>query len=1501
MNYDKYIGLPYKDNGRDIDGIDCWGLVRLYYKQELNIDLPSYTDEYDGPYDTNVTRAIGLYKDSWNKTNTPSVGDVVLFNIYGEPAHVGVYIGNNKFIHSRENKDSVIESLNSVKWNKRLEGIYKHSENTQIDVIGRPHPLKTNIYREWTVSGTTVEDFANFIKQKYSLSSIFTEKLVIALDGVPVAKEHWPTTVVQAGQNITYRAVPQGREGFKLFLVLAIVIIAPELARKGFADLGISGLGLTGWQANAATMAISMAGAALVNAIMPVRMPTQNDPGMANALNLFTGTSNQANKFGSIPVVLGKVRMTAMLGATPYIETLTDTTILNLLLVWGFGPLSVTDICVGSNPIANYYDGLPMQLPKPVTLYGRPEEDQTNFNSLYGSDVEQAPAKSVELVNNATDGNPWQYIYFNQESTRVDVGFSFPEGMRTINGKDGSVSGATAAVEMQLGTYNATTNSWTFADTPAYSVGSYNSNQLNTNAYTTTLLSPGKLITTDNYGDSVGVPLYRYSVFAMSPGGGVQRYDGAATDTLTGEPSQALIDEYKNGSYASLVGDTGSYFRLPQIPPNYLPIYEVCMTSTGILEPVTSHLSEYVGYTGLALTATNITETIQNSTGEDNSTTTTLVGVKIAIQAGKIWNDTTAVGQASVDSIIPEEVFNSTEYAGVTTSFNKYSGWSSLLKDYGIRPESSSETLLSVTKTVNFPYDGYYTIEAGADDQGTVEIDDIKILTMPSAGWASTVSTLMYLQAGNHTVKLTCDNSNGGYMASAVKISITKSGINTISTTHTEIVFGVPGFFEKRKDAFGYTQYFTQLPKARYAIRCRRTDNDTAEEGNIRRYSKVIFFTAACFDNTRPAVNPPGCYIAKTAVRVQSTNKANGSVDGVNAMVQTIALDWDRTTSTWITRPTNNPASLFVYILMHPANAYKISPLEWASKIDLNTLQQWHEFCEVSNPSGGKLTYNNIITNNMSVMDVLRDICAAGLASPIFLDGKWSVVVDKLRDHTTQYFTPYNSWGFEATKTLPRLPHAFRVPIIDEEQAYQTSEYIIYNYGYNKDGTDGKTQATIFETISLPGVTNANQAKFLARWHHAQLKLRPETYTLNADFEYLVCTRGDVVKVTHDVPLWGVGAGRIKSIVDSVTLNLTEEVVLVGGKSYRILIRTNDKTKPDGITKNIDLANTYPGITTGQAVAVTTIKLNSSAPIISADSLEVDNLFMLGEVGKETQELVVLNIEPISNGGAKLTLVDYAPSIYTANLEELLTYDPNITLNNNDIVKNTIIEAPIIAQVTSDSTLSEAISTGNYQNVVIISFSNPSGLTNQAELIESQVILSDSDFGSNSLTELYRTDKSVSSLTVNGLTSGKVYKIRSRYSNKSGTIVGPWSETYWFTNGGKVTNYYTPPSVNVSLEGVYLVATASQSVATPSDFNTYEYRFIKRTGSLTDFWDLDVTANNIQVVQSRTSGRQSLLAFATPRLSANGTSYHVACRAVDNTGSYSPTSVLTSISISTIY
>lgn len=39
----KYVGIPYLDNGRSsLKGLDCWGLIRLVFLDERNIELPSY-------------------------------------------------------------------------------------------------------------------------------------------------------------------------------------------------------------------------------------------------------------------------------------------------------------------------------------------------------------------------------------------------------------------------------------------------------------------------------------------------------------------------------------------------------------------------------------------------------------------------------------------------------------------------------------------------------------------------------------------------------------------------------------------------------------------------------------------------------------------------------------------------------------------------------------------------------------------------------------------------------------------------------------------------------------------------------------------------------------------------------------------------------------------------------------------------------------------------------------------------------------------------------------------------------------------------------------------------------------------------------------------------------------------------------------------------------------------------------------------------------------------
>ncbi len=49
MNWaNAYVGLPWRERGRDRCGCDCWGLVRLVLAEQRGVVLPSFADDYAG-------------------------------------------------------------------------------------------------------------------------------------------------------------------------------------------------------------------------------------------------------------------------------------------------------------------------------------------------------------------------------------------------------------------------------------------------------------------------------------------------------------------------------------------------------------------------------------------------------------------------------------------------------------------------------------------------------------------------------------------------------------------------------------------------------------------------------------------------------------------------------------------------------------------------------------------------------------------------------------------------------------------------------------------------------------------------------------------------------------------------------------------------------------------------------------------------------------------------------------------------------------------------------------------------------------------------------------------------------------------------------------------------------------------------------------------------------------------------------------------------------------
>ncbi len=107
----RYLGAPYKFGGESPrTGIDCSAYVNKVFNH-FDIKLPR------------TARDI-FKKGEWVSKNELEVGDLVFFRTYAQyPSHVGIYIGNSKFIHaSSAQKKVTISSLNRRYYRKRYIG-----------------------------------------------------------------------------------------------------------------------------------------------------------------------------------------------------------------------------------------------------------------------------------------------------------------------------------------------------------------------------------------------------------------------------------------------------------------------------------------------------------------------------------------------------------------------------------------------------------------------------------------------------------------------------------------------------------------------------------------------------------------------------------------------------------------------------------------------------------------------------------------------------------------------------------------------------------------------------------------------------------------------------------------------------------------------------------------------------------------------------------------------------------------------------------------------------------------------------------------------------------------------------------------------------------------------------------------------------------------------------------------------------------------------------------
>lgn len=338
-----------------------------------------------------------------------------------------------------------------------------------------------------------------------------------------------------------------------------------------------------------------------------------------------------------------------------------------------------------------------------------------------------------------------------------------------------------------------------------------------------------------------------------------------------------------------------------------------------------------------------------------------------------------------------------------------------------------------------------------------------------------------------------------------------------------------------------------RLERAQYDIRVSRiTPDDTSATG----YSATTLL--AVNEITAETLTYPR--IALLAVRQLPTGQVSGSPPAYDCIVKGKRVRVFTSLTEHTIQWSDNPAWCLLDYLTDPFNGLGA----WLddSQIDLQSFLDWAAFCDELVPADERgvlekrFRLDMVVDGWLSAIDVIQQMCVTGRANSFLRGDRWTIRIDQ-EEPAVQFFqmSRVRKGSFSVVKrSRMELANVFvgqfwNRDIEFQEDAFPHPDTVL------QDGEEEREAS-----INLLGTTRSSQAKRILNYLMLSNRLLRRDVELEAGTESIAMEAGDVFKVAHDVPGWGL-SGRIFGVDETGTaLTLDRDVTIEAGKEYELTV-----------------------------------------------------------------------------------------------------------------------------------------------------------------------------------------------------------------------------------------------------------------------------------------------------------------------------------------------------------